>query len=87
MDWQVFWSSSTGLVISGFLLDLVIGDPRWVPHPVVLMGKVISYGEQQLFSLKKRRAFLAGMALIMTGLIAITVVASAIPPLILHPCD
>lgn len=63
MDWQVFWSSSAALLISAFLLDLVIGDPRWVPHPVVLMGKVISYGEQQLFSLKKRRTFLAGMAL------------------------
>jgi adenosylcobinamide-phosphate synthase len=63
MDWQVFWSSSAGLLISAFLLDLVIGDPRAVPHPVVLMGKVISYGERQLFSRKKRRAFLAGMAL------------------------
>ena len=63
MDWQVFWSSSAGLLISAFLLDLVIGDPRWVPHPVVLMGKVISYGERRLFGRKKRRAFLAGMAL------------------------
>ncbi|RJQ27910.1 MAG: cobalamin biosynthesis protein CobD [Peptococcaceae bacterium] len=27
---------------AAFLLDLLIGDPRWIPHPVVLMGKVIS---------------------------------------------
>jgi hypothetical protein len=31
--------------------------------------------------------FLAGMALLVTGLIVIVVIASAIPPLILHPCD
>ncbi|NLJ76248.1 MAG: cobalamin biosynthesis protein CobD [Peptococcaceae bacterium] len=28
-------------VAIAFLLDLLIGDPRWVPHPVVLMGKAI----------------------------------------------
>jgi adenosylcobinamide-phosphate synthase len=63
MDWQVFWSSSAGLLISAFLLDLVLGDPRWFPHPVVLMGKVISYGEELLRSGKPRRDFFAGMAL------------------------
>jgi len=63
MDWQVFWSSSAGLLISAFLLDLVIGDPRWLPHPVVLMGKVISYGERPLRSGNPRGDFLAGMAL------------------------
>ncbi|MFR4475801.1 MAG: cobalamin biosynthesis protein [Ruminococcus callidus] len=26
----------------GFLLDLCFGDPRWLPHPVVLIGKSIS---------------------------------------------
>ena len=63
MDWQVFWSSSAGLLISAFLLDLAVGDPRWLPHPVVLMGKVISYGERFMQSASARRDFLAGMAL------------------------
>jgi cytochrome bd-type quinol oxidase subunit 2 len=31
--------------------------------------------------------FLAGLALLMAGLTAIVVIASAIPALILHPCD
>jgi hypothetical protein len=31
--------------------------------------------------------FLAGMALLVSGLIAIVAIATAIPPLILHPCD
>lgn len=29
-------------VLIGFLLDLVLGDPAWMPHPVVGMGKLIA---------------------------------------------
>ena len=30
----------TGLaVLGGFVLDTLFGDPAWLPHPVVLMGK------------------------------------------------
>ena len=32
----------------GFLLDLCFGDPRWLPHPVVLIGKSISRLERFL---------------------------------------
>ena len=39
-------------VIAGFALDLLLGDPRWLPHPVVAMGRVISWAEPRL-----RRAF------------------------------
>lgn len=44
----------TGLaaVLAGFFVDLLIGDPRWIPHPVVGMGKAISRAEPFL-----RRAF------------------------------
>lgn len=28
-------------VLIGFLLDLLLGDPAWMPHPVVGMGKLI----------------------------------------------
>jgi len=38
-------NSSASLLLSAFLLDLAVGDPRWFPHPVVLMGKFISRGE------------------------------------------
>ena len=27
---------------AGFVLDLILGDPRRIVHPVVLMGKMIS---------------------------------------------
>jgi adenosylcobinamide-phosphate synthase len=63
MDWQSLANSSAALLIGAFLLDLAIGDPRWLPHPVVLMGKVIAHGERLLRSGNARRDFLAGMTL------------------------
>ena len=39
----------TGLaVLGGFVLDALFGDPAWLPHPVVLMGKAISALEPRL---------------------------------------
>lgn len=35
-------------IISGWLLDKLLGDPSWLPHPVVLFGRVISIGERRL---------------------------------------
>ena len=29
-------------VLGGFVLDAIFGDPAWLPHPVVLMGKAIT---------------------------------------------
>ena len=39
----IFWA-----VLGGFLLDALFGDPTWLPHPVVLMGRCISALEKQL---------------------------------------
>ena len=35
-------------VLGGFVLDTFFGDPPWLPHPVVLMGKAISALEKRL---------------------------------------
>ena len=32
----------------GFVLDLLFGDPHWLPHPVVGIGKLISLLEKWL---------------------------------------
>src|SRR5918995_1241090 len=63
MDWQPVLSSTAALIIGAFLLDLVIGDPRWLPHPVVLIGKVISCADRVLRRGNAGRDLLAGMAL------------------------
>ena len=31
-----------------YLLDLILGDPRWLPHPIRLFGNLISFGEKKL---------------------------------------
>ena len=71
MDWQTFANSSAPLLLSSFLLDLAFGDPRWLPHPVVLMGKFISRGEKLLWSGKTRRDFCAGMILCLALIVAV----------------
>ena len=35
-------------LVIGWLLDLVLGDPTQLPHPIVWFGKMISFGEHRL---------------------------------------
>ena len=35
-------------LLLGWLLDFLLGDPSWLPHPVVGFGKMISWGEHRL---------------------------------------
>ena len=35
-------------IILGFVLDLLFGDPRWLPHPICFIGKLISVTEKVL---------------------------------------
>ena len=35
-------------LIAGFLLDLLLGDPRWLYHPVCLIGNLISFLEKRI---------------------------------------
>ncbi len=39
-----------GAILCGALLDLLLADPRWMPHPVVYMGKAIAALEKFLRS-------------------------------------
>lgn len=35
-----------GTIVLAFVLDLLLGDPYWLPHPICLIGKLISKGEK-----------------------------------------
>ena len=35
-------------LLIGWLLDLLLGDPSWLPHPVVGFGKMIAFGDKLL---------------------------------------
>jgi adenosylcobinamide-phosphate synthase len=41
---------STPLIATALALDLVAGDPLWMPHPVRMIGAAISFGERILHS-------------------------------------
>ena len=57
-----------------FLLDVIFGDPQWLPHPIVLIGKLISWQEgllRKIFPDKKVALIIAGGVLaILTPLLA-----------------
>jgi adenosylcobinamide-phosphate synthase len=36
------------LILAALMLDLVLGDPAWLPHPVRIIGAVIAAGERRL---------------------------------------
>ncbi len=47
---------------AGFLLDLLMGDPRWLYHPVCLIGKLISVlekGTGRFFQNQKKESWQA----------------------------
>lgn len=70
-------------VITGFLLDLVFGDPQWLPHPVRLIGFLISKGEifiRRMLPESKRGELAGGTVLA----VFITVISFAILFWILH---
>ena len=53
-------------LVIGFCVDLILGDPHSIPHPVVLIGKLISGFEKlfrRLFPRTPRGEKLAGLAL------------------------
>ena len=42
-------------LLAGWLMDLLLGDPAWLPHPVVGFGKLIAAGEKRWNKGEKRR--------------------------------
>ena len=65
-------------LLIGWLLDLLLGDPAWLPHPVVGFGKMISFGEKRLNKGSHRMLkgalmtiFLIGFVLTLTWLICL----------------
>ena len=47
--------------LSGFILDLIFGDPRGLPHPVILVGSFISFLEKKLLTGDERKEKVEGI--------------------------
>ena len=54
-------------LLLGWLLDLLLGDPRWLPHPIVGFGKMIACGERLLNQGIHRKWKGAMLALVLVG--------------------
>lgn len=63
---------------AGFVLDLIFGDPHWMPHPICLIGSMISKGEKVIRGVlpKTEKAELAGGILLV---IIVAAVSTAVP--------
>ena len=51
------------LIFAALALDGLAGDPPWLPHPVVLIRRAISWGEHRLRKVQPRTDFLNGLVL------------------------
>ena len=56
-----------------YVMDLILGDPHWFPHPVRIIGKLISSLEKILYKASNKKISGALLALIVIG---ITVIVS-----------
>ena len=56
-------------LLLGWFLDLLIGDPAWLPHPVVGYGKMISFGEHHLNKGTHRKLKGALMAIVLISMV------------------
>ena len=56
-------------LLLGWFLDMLIGDPAWLPHPVVGFGKMISFGEHRLNKGTHRKLKGALMAIVLISMV------------------
>ena len=60
-------------LLLGWMLDLILGDPAKLPHPIVWFGKMIAFGERHLNKTRYRKLKGALMAIIyITGVFVAT---------------
>ena len=63
------WMLAILPLLAGWILDLLIGDPQWLPHPVVWFGKAIAACEHKLNRGHHRIAKGAVVAILLIALV------------------
>lgn len=57
--------------IGGFFLDLILGDPYWLPHPIRWIGKMIGGFEQKFNSPEEKKAKRRGTEMVLFCLLVV----------------
>ena len=63
------WMLAILPLLAGWILDLLIGDPQWLPHPVVWFGKAIAACEHKLNRGHHRKVKGAVVAILLIALV------------------
>ena len=66
---------STSAIAVALALDLVLGDPSWMPHPVRFIGRAVTWGEARLRTGEPRADLWRG-ALLAYAVVILTAVAA-----------
>lgn len=62
----------------GFILDLMLGDPYWLPHPIKIIGTMISRLENRLNSTEQKRALKNGGIMVLLVTFTTVIVTGAL---------
>ena len=79
MKWSLY------AMLIGFVIDLIVGDPHSIPHPVVWIGKLISLLDKTLRKVFPKTVLGENMAGGVLWILVVTV-STAIPALLLWLC-
>lgn len=80
------------VLVTAFILDMIIGDPHWLWHPVQGIGRLIEYTERLLrrvFALREEREADRGKKKVAGGILVILVLLPSVlvPMLILYAAE
>lgn len=81
----MYFVYTTAAMALGFLLDLLLGDPRGMWHPIIAVGHFIEKTEKQLrriFPKNQKGEFLGGVCLVVT----VAAVSTAVPLILTILC-
>lgn len=80
---MMYMYATIGALVAGYVLDLVIGDPHGMWHPICFIGNMISFFEKRLRRGKSEtRDLMAGVLLV----ILVTGISTIIPLVLLLLC-
>lgn len=80
---MTYMYATIAALVAGYVLDLIIGDPHGMWHPICFIGNMISFFEKRLRKGKSEKRDLAAGVLLV---VLVTAISAAIPLVVLAVC-